>query len=408
MNKLIVLPGLMDSVFFLNEIKILRNYFDQIVVISYDGDNKNYTKIANKYDIKYYVVKPFNIINLIISKPLKILFSKESLKEVSLIFKSRKKIISKLLYMLHYQFFAIGALNFVQREIDDNSNICLYSFWLSRGAYLISQFNLSRKGNVKLIMSRAHRYDLYEYGNHLNYLPFRTFIFDNLDEINFISKDGMNYFESTYESSVKKSLSKLGTRKKKINIKKNTKERICIASCSAISKVKRLDLIIDVLSNFNVPFFWIHIGEGDLSDELKKYASDKINLSNFIFLNKVDNNKILDLYLEYDVDFLINMSDSEGIPVSIMEAISIGIPVIARNVGGVSEIVSNLNGLLLNDIDDKVKLYEIINTFVNQRLFNMDEYYKLKFNSVKVWESNFCADVNYSNFAKHILDSISM
>jgi glycosyltransferase involved in cell wall biosynthesis len=32
-----------------------------------------------------------------------------------------------------------------------------------------------------------------------------------------------------------------------------------------------------------------------------------------------------------------------------MEAMFMGIPVIAKNVGGVSEIVNNLNGLLLNE-----------------------------------------------------------
>ena len=45
----------------------------------------------------------------------------------------------------------------------------------------------------------------------------------------------------------------------------------------------------------------------------------------------------------------MNVSESEGIPVSIMEASSFGIPVIATNVGGVGEIVENgYNGLLLN------------------------------------------------------------
>ena len=34
-----------------------------------------------------------------------------------------------------------------------------------------------------------------------------------------------------------------------------------------------------------------------------------------------------------DFDLFVNMSLSEGIPVSIMEAISFGIPIIATNVG---------------------------------------------------------------------------
>lgn len=48
------------------------------------------------------------------------------------------------------------------------------------------------------------------------------------------------------------------------------------------------------------------------------------------------------------------MSDSEGIPVSIMEAMSFGIPVIARNVGGMSEIVNEENGLLLEMMMQKM------------------------------------------------------
>ncbi|WP_241380179.1 glycosyltransferase, partial [Escherichia coli] len=43
----------------------------------------------------------------------------------------------------------------------------------------------------------------------------------------------------------------------------------------------------------------------------------------------------------------VNLSSSEGLPVSMMEVASLGIPIIATGVGGVGEIVSSDNGHLL-------------------------------------------------------------
>jgi len=43
----------------------------------------------------------------------------------------------------------------------------------------------------------------------------------------------------------------------------------------------------------------------------------------------------------------MNLSETEGIPVSIMEAQSAGVPILATNLGGTSEIVNNENGFLV-------------------------------------------------------------
>ena len=59
------------------------------------------------------------------------------------------------------------------------------------------------------------------------------------------------------------------------------------------------------------------------------------------------NREVFDFYKSHPVDFLINVSNNEGIPVSIMEAHSFSIPVVATNVGGTSEIVNEENGILL-------------------------------------------------------------
>ena len=45
-------------------------------------------------------------------------------------------------------------------------------------------------------------------------------------------------------------------------------------------------------------------------------------------------------YLEHRVDVLVNTSSSEGIPVSMMEAMARGVPVIGTDVGGVREILA--------------------------------------------------------------------
>jgi colanic acid/amylovoran biosynthesis glycosyltransferase len=64
-------------------------------------------------------------------------------------------------------------------------------------------------------------------------------------------------------------------------------------------------------------------------------------------MGNVENSKILDFYSENYVDLFINFSEFEGVPVSIMEAQSAGIPVLATKVGGTSEIVSSDNGFLV-------------------------------------------------------------
>ena len=91
--------------------------------------------------------------------------------------------------------------------------------------------------------------------------------------------------------------------------------------------------------------------------------------------------------MDNKMNLFINLSDSEGIPVTIMDAFSVGIPVIARDVGGISEIVSNQNGVLLSSNGDIEEAQEALNTV----LLN----WSLKSKSaVKTFESNFNSITN--------------
>ena len=86
-----------------------------------------------------------------------------------------------------------------------------------------------------------------------------------------------------------------------------------------------------------------------MEKDLKMKASS-IDIPNMrtTFMGYVPNVEIMQFMEESNVDVFINLSTSEGVPVSIMEAQSYGIPVIATNVGGTGEIIDKDNGILLS------------------------------------------------------------
>ena len=306
-----------------------------------------------------------------------------------------------MLYILYYGFFYIKAKKYIDKEINSSNNdIFLYSFWLSRGAYTIA--NYSKNLRVKKVISRAHGYDLYEERNSSNYLPFREFINYNLNEIHFISDHGLQYFCKKYNDNVvcsNKYVSRLGTlNPQKLEKILYFKKIICIASCSSVISVKRLDLIIDILANLKISVKWIHIGEGDTINDIINLAKVKLSNLEYYFLGNIDNSEVLAIYEKYDVDFFINMSDSEGVPVSIMEAISMGIPIIARDVGGVKEIVMPSTGLLIKDISNMQSVYRAVNEEVQLRITDVQAYQAKSTMCIKMWDENYNAEKNFNKF----------
>lgn len=405
MNKIIILTGTLNDSFIINELPIIREYFDDVYILSYKDKKKVCDEIAETYKIKYEFTSVNCSFFQFLQKIMKWLQSthiKEELKEINL-FSLRG--IMKFIYLFMYGIYAIQVYEKIEHEIQIfEGNIYLYSFWLSRSAYAASLFNYDRNVKTKKIFSRAHGYDLYIERNKLNYLPFRKYINKNLDFISFISENGKKYYiqQNFIGDDVSKDQYKLfylGTYNKSNYMKKVCeKDVIVIASCSSIIEVKRLDLIIMLIEYLqkDLKIKWIHYGSGKLEKKIKKIAGKKLKKNSYIFKGEFDNDKLLEDYMIEDIDFFVNMSDSEGIPVSIMEAISVGIPVLARDVGGIKEIVRNENGCLLEgDISEN---QTIIRNFIGSRINNTELYKDYSKRAIELWSEKFSAEVNYRNF----------
>ena len=94
---------------------------------------------------------------------------------------------------------------------------------------------------------------------------------------------------------------------------------------SQLIQRKRVDLVLSALSEFasknkDVNVRWTHFGTGDMEKDLKMKASS-INIPNMrtTFMGYVPNVEIMQFMEESNVDVFINLSTSEGVPVSIMK-----------------------------------------------------------------------------------------
>ena len=281
------------------------------------------------------------------------------------------------------------------RKIED---AILYSYRFEYQSYVC--YLLLKYFDKPIFVARAHRYDLYEESNPDEYIPCRSALLDKIDKLFLISQDGLNYVERKYPKYKDKySLSYLGTTSHGCQNYEEGKD-IIVVSCSTVIPVKRLERIIEVLSlikNDNVS--WIHFGSGIDIEMIKEIAARKLTGKvSFEFKGNVSNEHIIDFYKNNSIKAFMNLSDSEGIPVSIMEAMSFGIPCIATDVGGTSEIViDGYNGILVKPEDDNRLIAKSF-----EKLLSMPEgeYLTLRDNVRKSWEKSFDAEMNYRDFVE--------
>lgn len=275
------------------------------------------------------------------------------------------------------------------------SDCVFYSYWHDYKALALAM--LRRKHGCTCV-ARAHRWDVFADKNQIPYLPFKSFIINNLSQTCSIADAGKSYFENylNHRLDNRVVVSRLG----KFNGRQPNMEKrpnsVLICSCSNLIPVKQVDKIIDVISQVHIENIrWIHFGDGPLRSQFEQLAREKLPNVQYEFRGIVANDKILNFYAENYVDLFINLSSSEGIPVSIMEALSAGIPVVATDVGGTSEAVNSLNGFLIPADFNSADVAQAIANYLNLNPAQQQQYRQ---NAYEFWKENYEATKNYNEF----------
>jgi N-acetyl sugar amidotransferase len=381
------------------QIQLLKKRFDYIYIISSDtGIDIAYTTPSNV--ITKNVVLEFDYKQKL--KSLLFLFKKNVLKEIKLIKTEYKQpfTISRLKVLLNS--YTIGRKyndflsEIIQNESLEHEELFFHSYWCTDAVLGFTMLK-DKFPNIKTY-TRMHAYDLYFERHTPEYLPFRKLIGKKIDKIFFISDQGKEYFLNKTNldgTSGKYIVNRLGVFNNTDLIENTKNENFTIVSCSSIIPLKRIHLIIEILTLIdNFPIKWIHFGSGELENEISTLA--KIKLGNhqnvdFEFKGFVDNDEIHEFYKTNPIDLFINVSEYEGIPISLMEAMSNSIPCVGTDVGGVSEIINEKNGYLI-DVDFKPsEVKKIIENYYNLHPTSKGQ---IRQNAFETWKTKYDGNKN--------------
>jgi colanic acid/amylovoran biosynthesis glycosyltransferase len=403
MNKSILIftdnwPYGKSEPFFETELKFIEQSFEKVSVFPFEkGRDKNMRYLAGRTEISKPV---FDEIKKKIELIIKGLFNRSLflrlLKEgsISRVWRSKTKF---RIWATHFLMIRSILSEIKYRDLINffNQFDILYFYWGLRWSQILPFLPASIKAKIVV---RFHGSDLYESTNN-GYIPWRYEQLCRIDKAIAISDSGRKYIENHYPFLEDKiAISRIGTTDCGLNpyMKSGT---LRIVSCSNLVPVKRVGLIARTLSFLNIHAIWVHFGDGPEMCEIKTLAKElPVNIQAEL-MGAVPHDELMGYFRTTSIDLFLNVSRSEGVPVSVMEAMSFGIPVIATNVGGTSEIVSEKTGLLIDPDFSPEELAGKIQEFTQ----TMD-IHNLRAASRAEWEKMSKAENVYPSFVLNLLN----
>lgn len=212
------------------------------------------------------------------------------------------------------------------------------------------------------------------------------YVLCNIDKLGFVSRLSMERFKSIYVNFPKEKLFYNYNGAPNISIlldlndDKSDKLNICCVATVNERKGQRfiVDALIELKQNIREKIHINIIGDGEIKDGLYNICNEN-GVSNYITFwgNRTDVPEIL-----AENDIFILPSLDEGLPISILEAMRQGLPIISTRVGGIPEmIIEGETGFLIEPSKEGVKDF----------LMNLDKYdwKKMGDNSKRLFDERF-------------------
>ncbi len=287
-------------------------------------NNKTYAILMNKGKL-YDELRKLNINILLVNEK-----NLSLLKQILLIRKFVKKNDIRIIHSHRYK---------------ENIFASIISISFFRKIFLIK----TQHGSI--MHSRGYRMKAYRAIDLLCSIDF----FDKIIAVsNDISKQFQNYISRHKIDVVHNSICFNDYRIKEKKMRQNHK--LTVAVIGRLVKIKNIYEFITIITasiEKGINISGIIVGDGPERKSLELYVQNKGVKNNIKFLGYIDD--ISEIYNK--IDILLITSTHEGIPTVMLEAMYLKKFVIAKNVGGISEVIKNLkNGLVYNSVNHGVQI----------------------------------------------------
>ena len=249
-------------------------------------------------------------------------------------------------------------------------------------------------------VTRAHGGDLYAERHPHGCMPLQREILGSAAAVYPVSLQGADYLRNRFPAVASKiSVRHLGIVGADHVTPPSSDGVVRIVTCSSLTAVKRPSLIAQIVAevgNVSSAVQWDHFGSGPLESEVRSTAARFPPSIRWTLHGRVPNERVLEHFATRPVDVFLNASSSEGVPVSIMEATSAGVPIVAPNIGGIGEIVDDRNGRLFERDAAPAQVAALIMETI--AAFDGADRSTIR----DAWDTKFSAKSNYEAFANEL------
>ena len=190
--------------------------------------------------------------------------------------------------------------------------------------------------------------------------------------------------------------------KSNIPYDKRYSDKIVFISTGRFQKVKRHDLMIKAFSNVHNQYpntELVLLGDGELREDIQDLIH-RNGLENAVVLKGIVNDVQNELNKAH---VYLLCSDWEGLPLSVLEAMSCGLPVVATKAGGTIDIINETVGILC-DVNDEQAIISAMKKMLSDYKYR-ESLFSNAMQEAQKYSISRCVEEYYKLFVNHLKDN---
>lgn len=301
-------------------------------------------------------------------------------------------------YVLHYR---RKLARWIKQQHINIHDTVFYTFWFEAATAALATIP-----GLKII-TRAHGHDMYDFKPNFISPYWRRLSLRKIIGVRTASKSGADYIRHKFPQYAAKIAPRFLGSPAPLASNPDANDidaPLVLLNCSRLAEGKGVELQIELIKewarrNPSRLIHWLCIGGGPLEWKIRDSTNNLPANLTVEMTGPMNNENVHKLLSTRHIDASLLLSESEGLPIAMVEALSYGIPIITTPAGGLSEITAQSDGLLLSAHPTPEEFCTKMSDFIPRLPL-------LRNRASEFWRQHFNADSLRKSWAKELASLI--